>query len=134
MSGRQIRGFQPSYSSFLASTYHSLMELWMNGDIMDFWQGIRGFATFLPVEIKDKVAPQIEAVRKELYRKLNNIQRIDFYIAGVASSKTTKNVLNRHSLPILDQIMRLLDERGYLEKGGRYLKQEDFQKLKEETG
>lgn len=127
----KIRGFQPSYSSFLATTYHNLMELWMNGDIMNFWQGIRGFAVFLPVEIKDKIIPRITAVTQELHRQLGTINRKDFYVAGIASSKTAKAILNRHSLPILDQIMRLLDERGYLEKGSVYLKAEDFRKIEE---
>lgn len=133
MSASKIRGFQPSYSSFLATTYHRLMELWMEGDVRAFWNGIRGFATFLPEEIKKKVRPKIEKVRNELYDSLGNRKSIDYYTGLLADNKRIDNILYQRSLPILDEIMILLDQRGYLEKGGKYLKAEDFKEIGEKT-
>jgi len=129
----KIKGFQASYSSFLATSYHILFQLWLNGNLRGLWRGIKGFYTFLPTEVKDRINPEIEQVDEGIDKIMNKVQGPDLFTTDVRQTEALTNYLYKSALPILDQIIRLLDEKDWLVRGGHYLKGEDFKKLEEET-
>jgi len=138
MSGRpvQIRGLQPSYSSFLSSQYQSLMALWNEKDFINFWSGIKGFVTFLPREVKNNVDEDIQLVEAELGKLQKEVN--EKTTSQLSRSIVTRRVLTVYlsivSRIVLNKIMNLLDQKGYLERGWRPLQKGDFKEFKENEG
>ena len=128
----KIRGFQPSYSSFLATSYHELFQLWLSGDIHDFWRAIKGFLMLLPADVKELINPEVQKV-DDAARVIMRPVKTNFYMTKLHQSKRLNQLLATEAPRILDNIMLLLDKKDALLKGGRYLKTEDFRKLEEKT-
>ena len=128
----KIRGFQPSYSSFLATSYHELFQLWLSGDIHNFWRGVKGFLMLLPADVKELINPEVQKVDAAA-RAIMRPVKTNFFMSMLNQSKRLNQLLATEAPRILDNIMLLLDKKDALLKGGRYLKTEDFRKLEEKT-
>lgn len=126
----KIRGFQPSYSSFLATSYHELFRLWIAGDIHTFWRAVKGFLMLLPTDVKELINPEVRDVEEAIQAILRPV-KTNWYMIKLNQSKKLNSLLAEKSLEVLDHIMLLLDQKDALLKGGRYLKPEDFRKLEE---
>jgi len=125
-----IRSFQPSYSSFLATSYHELFQLWLAGDIHAFWRGVKGFLLLLPTDVKEAINPEVQKVEAAA-REIMRPSKANYYMSMLNQSKKLNQLLATEAPRILDNIMLLLDKKDALLKGGRYLKPEDFRKLEE---
>lgn len=128
----KIRGFQPSYSSFLATSYHELFQLWLAGDIHVFWRGVKGFLMLLPTDVKELINPQVQKVDAAI-RVIMRPVKTNFFMSMLNQSKRLNQLLATEAPQILDNIMLMLDKKDALLKGGRYLKPEDFRKIEEKT-
>lgn len=127
----KIRGLMPNYSAFIASSFNRLYLIFLYGTAIERMQAVWDLVPFLPNEVEKDLKLMLDKVKKEL-APIGGIKGFDEYHGSVTHEVAREKVSKRWARPLMREIRRLLDERGYLERAQTRYGPSDFPSLDEE--
>jgi len=104
------------YTFFLFKSIAGIHESWINGDVMYALSQACKLVSFLPTDIKNALWEDKQKIQKDM-NKASRQQGTNYFTSQVISSRELKRVAHHHIEPFVDKMVRLLDEKGWLERG-----------------
>jgi len=105
---------KPNYTSFLIDKLNKIYDAWDDnrpehalGRAIKLW-------FFLPIELKDKMEDDKNKITKDI-NAAYRINSVDFFTSHLVRNREARKLAVRYLPIFLDQMMRWLDQRGYLE-------------------
>ena len=120
----------PTYSGFLIDKLNKISETWDNGDQEHALHRTCRLVYFLPTDLKKVLFPKMAIINDKM-NKACSLGGMDSFTTQRKRNNAMEKIAVKELPSFLDQLVQLLDQRGYLEKAGRRLKSDDFKKLGE---
>jgi len=120
----------PTYSGFLIDKLNKISEAWDEGDMELALRRAMRLVYFLPTDLKKVLLPKVSVIRKQMNHAYA-LHGSDFFTTQIIRNRAARQITLRELPPFIDQVVELLDQRGYLEKSSHYLKAEDFKEFGE---
>lgn len=108
----------PTYSGFLIGQLNKISQAWDDGDAFSALMRTIKLVYFLPTDFKKVLFPKVEAIENEL-NKARSINGHDFYTNQLRRNRALTQIAGQRLPTFLDEVVELLDKRGYLEKRRR---------------
>jgi hypothetical protein len=128
----KIKDLQYSFSGFLWKNLDKIQQSWDEGDpVHALWQTL-SLVNYLPVVIKNELEPYAKQIAAKMNRAAG-VESSDFHTSMLSKNRANTFTAERYLPWFINKMMRLLDDRGYLERGTwQPIVKEDFKKLEGE--
>lgn len=113
--GKEVKAVMPTYISFLMGRLIEIWQAWDNGELVTALQKACRLVTFLPTDLKKKLMDDVKIIKAEM-RKANQVEGCDYYTGLIVKNKKSMQTAYKYLDPFVDELVQLLDSRGYLEK------------------
>lgn len=104
------------YTAFLFKSVWLIFEAWDSNEYRLALSRACKLVVFLPNDIKEVLWPKKEEIQSEL-RKAYRKAGVDFFTTQVIRNRNARAVAFHYLEPFVDEMVRLLDEKGWLERG-----------------
>lgn len=104
------------YTFFLFKGILGIYEAWNETEYEEAIKQALRLVVFLPTDIKEALWPKKQKIRKEL-NKAYRMQGVDFFTTHLVRNREARRVSAYYLEPFVDKMVRLLDEKGWLERG-----------------
>ena len=104
------------YTFFLFKSLAGIHEAWIENEFGEALSQACKLVVFLPNDIKDELWPEKESIKQEM-NKAYRLQGMDFYTTQLRRNRVAKAVAFQRLEPFMDKMVRLLDDKGWLERG-----------------
>lgn len=104
------------YTFFLFKRIDQIYEAWDEADLELALRRALRLVVFLPNDIKDALWPKKEEITKKM-RDTSQIQSVDFFTSHLVRNKASFRVAMFYLEPFVDEMVRRLDEKKWLERG-----------------
>jgi len=104
------------YVGFLFKTYTRAYESWVFGDPEGALRELLKLVVGTPTNIKEKLWDDKRKIEKDLMQAYR-AAGVDWYTRQQNRNRQARRVADYHIEPFFDKITRLLDEKGWLERG-----------------
>jgi len=113
---KEVRGVVPSYIGLLMGIIHQIWTAWDDEDLeLGLKRACRLY--YLMVDkLKEQLSDDVERITKEMNRAYR-LQGVDFYTTQLKRNRVAKAVAFQRLEPFMDKMVRLLDDKGWLERG-----------------
>lgn len=116
------------YTNLLFKGIMSIYQKWVEGRVEAALSEALILVVELPTDIKEKLWPK----KKEIEEQLKNAYRtsgVDWYTRQQNRNRAARRVASFYIEPFMDTMTRLLDEKGWLERGALKARYEKKTKL-----
>lgn len=113
--GKEVKAVMPTYISFLMGRLIEIWQAWDEGELVTALRKACRLVTFLPTDLKKKLMDKVKIIKAEM-RKANQVEGSDYYIGLIVKNKKNMQTAYKYLDPFVDDLVTLLDQRGYLEK------------------
>jgi len=120
------------YTFFLFKSIAGIHESWIEGDV----EGALKQACILVVHLPNDVKEVLWPLKEEIQRKMNRAYSLgasNFYQRYLIRAHEGKATAYQYLEPFMDKMIRLLDEKGWLERGALRPRYPDKKKLSVEA-
>jgi len=117
------------YTVFLFKGIMDIYEAWDEGNVEFALRRALRLVVFLPTDIKKALWPDKEKIEKDLAQAYKT-QGVDWYTRQQNRNRAARRVAWYHIEPFVDEMVRLLDEKGWLERGALRPRYPGSKKLK----
>jgi len=104
------------YTHLLFKGLMSVYEKWVNRYVEDALDEALILVVMLPTDIKEAMWEKKMQIHKDLNRAYN-VQGSDFFLTHLRRNRTAQKVATIHIGPFVDDMVRRLDEKQWLERG-----------------
>ena len=104
------------YVGFLFKAYTSIYEKWVEGDTEGALRELLKLVVGTPTDVKDQLWDDKEKIEKDL-NTAYRVQGVDWYTRQQNRNREARRVAQFYMEPFFDKVTRLLDEKGWLERG-----------------
>lgn len=116
------------YTAFLFKSLWLIFEAWDQDQYRLALSRACKLVVFLPSDIKEVLWPQKEKIQNAI-RKASRTQSVDFFTTHLVKNRAALRVAGYYLEPFVDEMVRLLDEKGWLERGALRPRFQDKRKL-----
>jgi len=120
------------YTFFLFKSIAGIHESWINGDVRLALSEACKLVVFLPNDIKKALWSDRKQILHDL-RWASGRTGSNFFTTQVVRNQQAKKVAYHYIEPFMDKMMRLLDAKGWLERGAMKPRYPTAKKLSVET-
>ena len=104
------------YTFFLFKKLTDVYDAWDMDELVVSLERACRLVVFLPNDVKEALWVEREAIKKAMAKALS-ITKVDLFSSALARQNEARNVAFNHLEPFVDKMVRLLDEKGWLERG-----------------
>jgi len=104
------------YTHLLFKGLMSVYEKWVMNYTVDTLEEALKLVTFLPTDIKEVMTPKIKEITKDL-RQAYSVDGSDFFLTHLKRNRTAQKIAIFHIGPFLDEMVRRLDQKEWLDRG-----------------
>jgi len=104
------------YVGFLFKAVTRIYEKWVEGNPEGALLELLKLVVATPTDVKDKLWEDKKKIEKDL-DKAYRTQGVDWYTRQQNRNRAARRVANYYIEPFFDKVTRLLDEKGWLERG-----------------
>jgi len=104
------------YTGFLFKALYGIYEAWDEGDLRKALHRATRLIVFLPTDIKNALWPKRKSIVAEMNRAYGR-NGVDWFTSQSVRNQSANRVAYRFLEPFVNQIVTLLDSKGWLEKG-----------------
>jgi len=120
------------YTFLLFKSLMGIQGAWNEGDYLYALSQACKLVTFLPNDIKDVLWSDKEVIQKDITSAYRSAAS-NFYSTQLVRNRKAKRVAMKYLEPFLDKMIRLLDSKGWLERGALRPRYPGTKKLSVET-
>ena len=120
------------YVFFLFKALSNIYQVWIEGDELYALSQACKLVIFLPNDVKETLWHDKEAIQKDM-RIARGKTATNFYTTNIVRNRNAKEVATKYLEAFMDKIVRLLDEKGWLERGAMRPRYPGAKKLSVET-
>ena len=115
MSSSMVRAVQFNFVNFLWKNLDRINDALDVGDYILALQRALRLITFLPSDIKEHFREKIEKIESDIRRIVGLANNGDVYLDVVGKHRSLQAYARRTVMGFVDELMTVLDDRGYLE-------------------
>ena len=104
------------FTIFLFKAYTSIYEKWVSGNIEGALTEALKLVVELPTDVKEALWKDKKKIEQDL-DKAYRTQGVDWYTRQQNRNRAARRVAQHYIEPFLDKMTRLLDAKGWLERG-----------------
>jgi hypothetical protein len=104
------------YTVFLFKAITSIYEKWVNDDPEGALRELLKLVVATPTDVKKKLWEEKKKIEKDLAQAYKT-QGVDFYTGHLVRNRAARRVAHCYIESFFDKVTRLLDEKGWLERG-----------------
>jgi len=116
------------FTIFLFKAYTSIYEKWVEGNLEGALTEALKLVVELPTDVKEALWKDKKQIEKDL-DKAYRTQGVDWYTRQQNRNRAARRVAHYYIEPFLDKMTRLLDAKGWLERGALHARFEKKRKL-----
>lgn len=117
------------YTHLLFSSLENIFQQWIHGKPeAALWDALK-LVVMLPTDVKDKLWDEKETIEKEI-RQAYSTPGVDWYTRQQNRNRAARRLATMRLSPFMDNMMRLLDEKKWLERGAFRARYKEDRKLK----
>lgn len=104
------------YTRLLFQGLMSVYEKWVHNYHVEALTEALKLVVFLPTDVKEVMWNKAGVIEKDLGQAYGT-QGSDFFLTNLKRNRTAQRVANIHLGPFVDEMVRRLDEKGWLHRG-----------------